>query len=289
MYPAAFDYHAPTSVQDALGLLGRLKDDAKVLAGGHSLIPMMKLRLAQPKHLIDLRKVPGLSGIKDEGGTIVLGAMTTHWQMESSALLKSKCPILSETAAVIGDPAVRNLGTIGGSLAHADPAADQPATVIALGAEFVCQGPKGRRTVKVDDWFQGLMATALREDELLVEIRIPALPGGTGTAYLKFPHPASRFAVVGVGAVVTLDREGKCTRASVGVTGAGTKAVRAKGVEAGLVGKTLDAATIEAAAQKAADGVDVQADLQGSVEYKSHLCRVFAKRAVTEAVKRARG
>jgi carbon-monoxide dehydrogenase medium subunit len=288
MYPAAFEYHLPTSVQDALGLMGRLKDDAKVLAGGHSLIPMMKLRLAQPKHVIDLRKVPGLGGIKEDGGTIVLGAMTTHYQMESSALLKSKAPILAETAAVVGDPAVRNLGTIGGSLAHADPAADQPATMMALGAEFVCQGPKGRRTVKADDWFQGLMATALAEDELLVEIRIPALAAGTGTAYMKFPHPASRFAVVGVAAVVTLDKEGKCTKVGVGVTGAGTKAVRAKGVEAGLVGKKLDTATIEAAAQKAAEGVDVQADLQGSVEYKSHLCRVFAKRAVTEAVKRAR-
>ncbi len=289
MYPAAFEYHAPTNVKDALGLLGRYKDDAKLLAGGHSLVPMMKLRLAQPKHVIDLRKVPGLTGIKEDGGVIVLGALTTHWQMESSALLKSKCPILAETASVIGDPAVRNLGTIGGSIAHADPAADQPATLIALGAEMVCEGPKGRRTVKVDDWFQGLMSTALHEDEILVELRVPAWPAGTGGAYLKFPHPASRFAVVGVGALVTLDREGKCTRAGIGVTGAGTRAVRAKGVEAGVTGKKLDAATIEAAAQKAADGVDVQADLQGSVEYKSHLCRVFAKRAITEAVKRARG
>jgi carbon-monoxide dehydrogenase medium subunit len=289
MYPAAFEYHAPASVQDALGLLGRYKDDAKLLAGGHSLVPMMKLRLAQPKHVIDLRKVSGLAGIREEGGAIVVGAMTTHWQIESSAVVKAKCPILAETASVIGDPQVRNLGTIGGSLAHADPAADQPAAVIALGAEMVCEGPRGRRTVKVDDWFQGLMATALREDEILVEIRAPAWPAGTGTAYMKFPHPASRFAIVGVGAVVTLDREGKCTKAGVGVTGAGTKAVRAKGVEAGLVGKKLEAATIEAAAQKAADGVDVQADLQGSVEYKQHLCRVFAKRAITKAVERARG
>jgi carbon-monoxide dehydrogenase medium subunit len=289
MYPAQFEYHAPASVQDALSLMGRLKnEDAKVLAGGHSLIPMMKLRLAQPKHLIDLRKVPGLGGIKDDAGTIVIGAMTTHWQMESSSLLKQKCPMLAETAAMVGDPAVRNLGTIGGSLAHADPAADQPAPMIALGVEFVCQGPQGRRTVKVDDWFQGLMSTALREDELLVEIRVPAWPAGSAGCYMKFPHPASRFAVVGVGAVVTLDRDGKCTKAGVGVTGAGTKAVRAKGVEAGLVGKTLDAATIEAAAAKAADGVDVQADLQGSVEYKSHLCRVFARRAITEAVRRAK-
>ncbi len=289
MYPAAFEYHAPTSVRDALGLLGRLKDDAKILAGGHSLIPMMKLRLAQPKHLIDLRKVPGLSGIREDGGAIVIGAMTTHWQMESSPLLKQTMPILAETAGVIGDPQVRNLGTFGGSIAHADPAADQPATVIAVGAEMVCEGPKGRRTVKADDWFQGLMATALGEDEILVEIRVPVWPAGSGGAYMKFPHPASRFAVVGVAAMVTLDRDGRCTKAGVGITGAGTRAVRARGVEAGLVGKVLDAAAIEAAAQKAAEGVDVQADLQGSVEYKSHLCRVFARRAISEAVRRARG
>jgi carbon-monoxide dehydrogenase medium subunit len=286
MYPAAFEYHAPANVAEALRLLGKLRD-AKILAGGHSLIPMMKLRLAQPKHLIDLRRVKGLTGIKGTGSTLAIGAMTTHWDVESSKVLKAKCPILSETAAVIGDPAVRNKGTIGGSLAHGDPAADLPATAIALGAEFVCQGKK-KRTVKVDDWFKGLMETALRAKELLVEIRVPALGKGTGGAYLKFPHPASRFAVVGVAAVVTLDKNGTCTKAGVGVTGAGTRAVRAKGVEAALTGKRLDAAAIEAAAAKAADGVDVQADLQGSVEYKAHLCRVFAKRAIEAAVKRAR-
>jgi aerobic carbon-monoxide dehydrogenase medium subunit len=286
MYPAAFEYHTPGSVQEALGLLGKL-DDAKILAGGHSLVPMMKLRLAQPKHLIDLRKVPGLSGIKEEGNTIVIGAMTTHWEVESSKLLQAKCPVLSDTAKIIGDPAVRNKGTIGGSLAHADPAADMPATIIALGAELVCQGSKNKRTVKVDDWFQGLMATALGEDELLVEIRVPALTPGTGSAYMKFAHPASRFAIVGAAAVITVDKQGTCTKAGVGITGAGTKAVRAKGVEAGLVGKRLDAATIEAAAQKAAEGIDVQADLQGSVEYKSHLCRVFARRAIEAAAKKA--
>jgi carbon-monoxide dehydrogenase medium subunit len=286
MYPAAFEYHAPGSVQEAIGLLGKL-DDAKILAGGHSLVPMMKLRLAQPKHLIDLRKVPGLSGIKEEGTTIVIGAMTTHWEVESSKLLQAKCPVVSDTAKIIGDPAVRNKGTIGGSLAHADPAADMPATVIALGAEMVCQGTTSRRTVKVDDWFQGLMSTALGENELLVEIRVPALAAGTGSAYMKFAHPASRFAIVGAAAVITVDKQGTCTKAGVGITGAGTKAVRAKGVEAGLVGKRLDAATIEAAAAKAADGVDVQADLQGSVEYKSHLCRVFARRAVEAALKNA--
>jgi carbon-monoxide dehydrogenase medium subunit len=288
MYPAAFEYHAPATVKDALKLLGKL-DDAKILAGGHSLVPMMKLRLAQPKNIIDLRKVTGLSGIKEDKSVVTVGAMTTHWEVESSAVIKAKTPVVSETAAVIGDPAVRNKGTIGGSLAHADPAADMPATAIALGFEFVCEGAKGKRTVKVDDWFEGLMATALKDSELLTQIRIPVWPAGSGAAYLKFPHPASRFAVVGVCAAVTLDKSGTCTRASVGVTGAGTKAVRATGVEAGLTGKRLDAATIEAAAQKAAEGVDVQADLQGSVEYKSHLCRVFARRAIEAAVKRAQG
>jgi carbon-monoxide dehydrogenase medium subunit len=289
MYPAAFEYHAPKNVKEALGLLGKLKDDAKILAGGHSLIPMMKLRLAQPKHLIDLRKVPGLSGIKADGKALTIGAMTTHWEVESSAGVKSKLPVLAEVAAVIGDPAVRNLGTVGGAVAHADPAADWPAVMIALGAEFVVEGRKGKRKVKVDDWFKGLMATALKDDEILVQIRVPLLPAGSGAAYMKFPHPASRFAVVGVAAAVTLDKQGVCANASVAVTGAGTKAVRAKGVEGALKGKKLDAAAIEAAAQKAAEGVDVQADLQGSVEYKSHLCRVFAKRAITEAVKRAGG
>src|SRR5438105_906093 len=225
MYPAAFDYHAPTTVKDALKLLGKL-DDAKLLAGGHSLIPMMKLRLAQPKHLIDLGKVKGLGGVKEEKGVIVVGAMTTHWEVESSKVLKAKVPVVSETAAVIGDPAVRNKGTIGGSLAHGDPAADMPATAMALGAEFVCQGKK-KRTAKVDDWFTGIMETALGEDELLVEIRVPALDKGTGAAYLKFPHPASRFAVVGVVAVVTGVQEGKWPTAGVGVGGAVTAAVRA--------------------------------------------------------------
>src|SRR5438477_6938780 len=288
MYPASFEYHSPATLKDALGLMGKLGDDAKLVAGGHSLIPMMKLRLAQPKHLIDLRNVPGLKGVKEDGNTVVIGAMTTWYELEGNAIVKAKVPVVGETASIVGDPAVRNLGTIGGGLAHADPAADMPATALACGFELVCEGAKGRRTVKVDDWFQGLMTTALGEDELLVEVRVPLWPAGSGAAYMKFPHPASRFAVVGVAAAVTLDKQGTATKVGVGVTGAGTKAVRATGVEAGCTGKKLDAPTIEAAAQKAAEGVDVQADLQGSVEYKSHLCRVFAKRALTEAVKRAK-
>jgi carbon-monoxide dehydrogenase medium subunit len=288
MYPAAFEYHAPKTLKEALTLLKR--DDSKLLAGGHSLIPMMKLRLAQPKHIIDLGKIKGLSGIKEDKGGFVVGAMTTHWEVESSKALRAKVPVVSETAAVIGDPAVRNKGTIGGSLAHADPAADMPATAIALGFEFVCEGAKGKRTVKADDWFKGLMTTALKDNEVLTTIRIPVWAAGSGSCYMKFPHPASRFAIVGVCAAVTIDKKtGNCTKVGVGITGAGTKAVRAKGVEAALLGKKLDTATIEAAAQKAADGVDVQADLQGSVEYKAHLCRVFAKRALEAALKRAQG
>jgi aerobic carbon-monoxide dehydrogenase medium subunit len=282
MYPAQFDYHTPGSIKEALDLLGKHKDDAKLLAGGHSLLPAMKFRLARPAHLVDLRKVPGLTGIKEDGGTLVIGAMTTHYAVESSSVVKSKWPVLAATAALIGDPMVRNMGTIGGSLAHADPAADYPATIIALNAEMVVEGAKGKRTIKVDDFFKGLMTTAVGGDEILTEVRVPALAANQTAAYMKFPHPASRFAVVGVAAVLTVDG-GKCTKASIGITGAGTRAVRAKGVEGAIAGKTLDAASIQAAADKAPDGVDVQADLQGSVDYKKHLLKVFAKRAIEAA------
>ncbi|MBI2198144.1 MAG: xanthine dehydrogenase family protein subunit M [Candidatus Rokubacteria bacterium] len=285
MYPAQFDYHTPGTVKEALDLLGKYKDDAKLLAGGHSLLPAMKFRLARPAHVVDLRKVPGLSGIKEEGGMLVIGAMTTHWAVESSPLVKAKCPVLAQTAAQIGDPMVRNMGTIGGSLTHADPAADYPATIIALNAEMVLEGPKGKRTIKVDDFFKSLMTTAVGPDEILTEVRVPVCGANVGCAYMKFPHPASRFAVVGVAAVLTVEG-GKVSKASIGITGAGTKAVRARGVEAALLGKALDAATIQAAAEKAPDGVDVQADLQGSVEYKTHLLKVFAKRAIEAAARK---
>lgn len=283
MYPAAFEYHTPGTLREAFDLLTRLKDDAKILAGGHSLLPAMKLRLARPGHLVDLRKVPGLAGIKEDGGTVVIGAMTTHWAIESSPVIKAKCPVLAHAAGVIGDPMVRNVGTIGGSLAHADPAADYPAVVIALNAEIVAEGPKGKRTIKVDQFFKGLMTTALGADEIITEVRVPACAANVGCAYMKFPHPASRFAVVGVAAAIAVDG-GKASRASIGVTGAGTRAVRARGVESALQGRTLDAAAIGAAAEHAPEGVDVQADLQGSVEYKQHLLKVFARRAIEAAV-----
>jgi aerobic carbon-monoxide dehydrogenase medium subunit len=288
MYPASFEYHRAASVEEAVGLLTRYKDDAKLLAGGHSLIPMMKLRLAQPKHLIDIGRVGGLSGIKEEGGHFAIGALTTHYAVESSAAIRQKCPMLSEAAALIGDPQVRNYGTVGGSVAHSDPAADWPAIMLALGAEIRAVGPKGARTIKIDDFFKDLFTTALGPDEVLTEVRIPT-GGHGGAAYMKHPHPASRFAVCGVAASVALDASGKCTAARVGITGVGSRAVRAKGVEAALTGKTLDAATIAAASQKAADGIDINADLQGSVEYKAHLTRVYTRRALERAVERAKG
>ena len=189
MYPAQFDYHTPGTVQEALALLGQHKDDAKLLAGGHSLLPAMKLRLAQPKHLVDLRKISSLSGIKEEGGTLVIGAMATHHAVESSPVVKAKCPMLADVAAQIGDPMVRNMGTIGGSLAHADPAADYPAAIIALGAEMVAEGPKGKRTIKADDFFKGLLTTALAEDEILTEVRIPAGCRKGGRRLHEVPAP----------------------------------------------------------------------------------------------------
>jgi carbon-monoxide dehydrogenase medium subunit len=288
MYPASFEYHRAATVEEAVGLLTRYKDDAKLLAGGHSLVPMMKLRLAQPKHLIDIGRVHGLAGIREEGGHFVIGALTTHFAVESSAAVRQKCPMLSEAAALIGDPQVRNHGTIGGSVAHADPAADWPAVLLALGGELRAVGPKGARTIKVDDFFKDLFTTALGPDEVLTEIRIPA-GGHGGAAYMKHPHPASRFAVAGVAAAIALDGSGKCTGARVGITGVGSHAVRAKGVEAALTGKALDATTIAAASQKAAEGIDINADLQGSVEYKAHLTRVYTRRALERAVERAKG
>ncbi|MGH7268151.1 MAG: FAD binding domain-containing protein [Candidatus Rokuibacteriota bacterium] len=287
MYPASFEYHRPGTVEEAVRLLATHKDDAKLLAGGHSLIPLMKLRLSSPKHIVDLRRVTGLSGIREEGGAVVIGALTPHYAIESSALLKQKCPILAEAGALIGDPQVRNLGTIGGSVAHADPAADWPAVVLALGAELKAVGPKGARTIEADDFFKDLLTTALAPDEVLTEIRVPLPPAGAGTAYVKHPHPASRFAVVGVAAVLAVSG-GKCERASVAITGVGPKATRARGVEAALSGKALDAQAVGAAAEKAADGISYSADLQGSVEYKQHLTRVYTRRALEAAASRAK-
>ena len=289
MIPAQFEYHAPASIAEALRLLRTYGSDARLLAGGHSLLPMMKFRLATPAHLIDLGRIAGLRAITAEGGWVAIGAMTTHWMIESSDLLKQRVPLLPETAATIGDLQVRNAGTIGGSLAHSDPAADYPAAVLALEAEIVAEGARGRRTIAATDFFTGLYATALGPDEILVEVRVPVLGPRTGTAYVKFPHPASGFAVVGVAALATLDAKGRCERARLGVTGVAPVAYRARAVEDRLSGQPLTAEKVAAAAEGASNGVDANADVFASAEYRRHLAVVFTKRAVVKALQQAQG
>jgi carbon-monoxide dehydrogenase medium subunit len=283
MPATAFEYHVPTTVQEAIALLTQYGGEAKILAGGHSLIPIMNLRLAQPKALIDIGKIPGLSGIREEDGTIVIGAMTTHYMVESSALLKQKVPILPEAAAVIGDVQVRNRGTIGGSIAHADPAGDFPAVAVALDMQLKAVGPRGERTLRAREFFVDILTTALQPDEILTEIRVPAMAPRTGSAYEKFPNPASRYAIVGVAAVVTVDGNGVCQRAGVGLNGVTGKPVAAVGVEQALVGQRLNEQAIQEAAAKAADGLDPLGDIFASAAYRAHLARVYTKRALARA------
>ncbi len=287
MIPASFEYHRPSSVAEALQLLSQLPD-ARLLAGGHSLLPMMKLRLVSPAHLVDLGRIDALRYIRQDGQVLTVGALATHWMVESSEGVRRAALLLAETAGSIGDVQVRNVGTIGGSLAHADPAADYPAAVLALDAQIVAEGTRGRRTIPAGQFFTGLFSTALAPHELVVEVRVPIAAGRTGGAYLKFPHPASGFAVVGVAALVTLDAQGRCGAARIGITGVGPAAYRVKGVEERLKGAALDETTVAAAAEHAADGVDVNEDLFASAEYRAHLARVFTRRAILAAAQRAR-
>jgi carbon-monoxide dehydrogenase medium subunit len=288
MIPANFDYIAAKSLDEALSLLAKHKDDAKLLAGGHSLLPAMKLRLAQPKVLIDIGRIKDLSYIREDGGQIRIGAMTTHFQIETSDLLRHACPLLPETATNLGDVQVRNKGTIGGSLAHSDPAADWPAAVLAVGAEIVVAGAIGERVIQADDFFVELFTTALKPGEMLKEIRFAAPKGRVGQSYMKVRHPASGFAVVGVAVNLSLGGSGKCQSAGVGVTGVSPKAYRAGAVEAALKGKPLDAKTLAAAAAHAADGVEANSDLFATPAYRKHLAQVYTRRALETAASRAK-
>ena len=289
MIPASFEYLAPKSTEEALKLLATHGADAKLLAGGHTLIPLLKLRLAAPKYLVDLRHVPGLTQVEERDGRLEIGAMVTHASVETSDLLRRACPLLPETAAEIGDVQVRNCGTIGGSLAHADPAADYPAAVLALDAEIVAQGTGGTRTIRAEEFFVDLLTTALAPGELLVAVRVAPLGPRTGSAYLKVHHPASGFAVVGVGAVVTLAENGQIADARLGVTGISAKAFRAHSAEQRLRGRQPDANTLRAAAEKITEGVEVLEDLHASAEYRAELGRVYGRRALARAVERAKG
>jgi carbon-monoxide dehydrogenase medium subunit len=285
--PAAFDYHPATTVDEAIALLKQYGDEAKVLAGGHSLIPAMKLRLSQPGHLVDIGRIQGLSYIREEGNEIAIGAMTTYTTLARSDLLRQHFALLNDAASVIADQQVRNRGTIGGSIAHADPAGDMPAVVLALKANIVSQGPNGKRTIKADDFFVGTFETALQPDEIVTEIRLAVPPPHTGSAYMKLENKASHYAVTGCAAVVTLDTDGTCSSASVAITGASTKVTRASAVTAALVGKKLDEPTITQAASHAAEGLELVSDIHGSKEYRSHMTTVMAKRAISLAAQRA--
>ena len=283
MIPAPFDYQAPATLEEAVSLLAADPDGAKILAGGHSLIPAMKLRLAQPQLLVDIARIKLLSYIREEGGEILIGATTTHYQLESSDLLKQICPLLPACAASIGDVQVRNKGTIGGSIAHSDPAGDWPAAVLALDADLVLVGPNGERTVKAANFFVDLLTTDLQPGEILREIRIAKPSGRFGQAYQKVPHPASGFAVVGVAVHLGLNDDGSCKTAQIGVTGVSAKAYRASAVETALVGTNLDDQAIISAVAHVCDGIDPNTDLYASGDYRCHLAQVHARRAILAA------
>ncbi len=285
--PAVFDYHPAKTVDEAIALLQQYGDEAKILAGGHSLIPSMKLRLSQPEHLIDISKIADLSYIREENDKIAIGATTTYTRIARSDLLRQSFFLLADGASVIGDQQVRNRGTIGGSIAHSDPAADMPGIVLALKGEVVVQGPKGQRTIPADDFFVDTFTTALQPDEVLIEIRFAKLPAHTGTSYEKLENKASHYAVAGCAAVITLDHDGTCIAASIAITGAAVRTTRARDVETALVGEKLDAATIAAAANHAADGMDLISDIHGSTEYRRQMTMVMARRAITSAIERA--
>ena len=287
MIPAQFEYHAPKSVDEALRLLERHGDEAKLLAGGHSLLPLMKLRLASPRYVIDLGRVRGLSYIREEDGHIAIGALTPHADVEGSALLREKCPVLAETAAEIGDVQVRNRGTIGGSLAHADPAADYPAAILALGAEIVATSSSGTRTIPAADFFVDLLTTQLRPGEILTEVRVPMIAAGTGTAYKKLHQPASGFAIVGAAARVKLGGGGKIEDVAVGITGVGAKAYRAASVEKALRGKKAAPKLVADAARQATQGVEPLSDIHASAEYRREMAAVYTRRALERAIERA--
>ena len=285
MISSAFAYHAPTSVAEAASLLAEHGDEAKLLAGGHSLIPLMKLRLAEPSVLIDLGKIGDMAYVREaDGGGLAIGAMTTYASLVGSELVQQRAPALADAASQVADAQVRNMGTIGGSLAHADPAGDLPAVAIALRAELVTSSTGGHRAIGADDFFVDLFTTALDAGEILNEIRIPALPPNSGSAYAKFGNKASHYAIVGVAAVVSRNADGSCAGASVGITGAGASATRAADAEAALAGSALDDAAIKAAAAVAGNGIEFNEDVHASAEYRAHLTAVYAERAIRAAI-----
>jgi aerobic carbon-monoxide dehydrogenase medium subunit len=283
MIAATFAYSAPTTIDEAMRLFSA---GGKPLAGGMSLIPMMKLRLASPEHLVDLRRLKELNYIRETSGELHIGATTTHAELESSSLLRERCPLLAETAAVIGDMQVRNQGTIGGSIAHADPSADYPAALFALEARVVLRSASIQRIVPVDEFLLDSFTTALEPGEIVIEVMVPKESSRTGTSYMKMPQPASGFAMVGV--ACRIERNGaNLGRVRVGLTGVSNLAYRAKAAEKSLEGSTGSLREIQDAAQKVTEGIDVNSDLYASAEFRAHLAATYAARAMKEALARS--
>jgi len=289
MIPPSFDYYVPNSVSDAIGMLKQHGSEAKILSGGMSLIPLMKLRLASPAYLIDINRIAGLDHIKDEDGFLRIGALVREADLEKSALIRSKYPLLLDTTLVIADPLVRNRATIGGNLAHGDPANDHPATMLALEAELVAVGPQGERKIPVTGFFTDLFTTALNSDEILTEIHIPIPLPGSGGAYFKLERKVGDFATAGVAAQLTVGKDDICERVGIGLTNVGLTPVKAEKAEEALRGKKIDGESIKRAAQLAAQESEPTADLRGSEEYKRDLVRVLTARALNRALERSRG
>lgn len=288
MIPASFDYHAPKTLDEAVALLARLGDTAKILAGGQSLIPAMRFRLASPEALVDLGRIRDLSYVEERGDHLAIGALTREHALESSAVVAKSYPLLLDTAKVIADPLVRNKATVGGNLAHADPANDHPATMLAYNAQIIARGPKGTRTVAIDDLFVGLFETSLVHGEILTEIRIPKPAAGSGGAYLKIERKVGDYAVAAV--AVQLELSGGAIKSiRIGLTNVSSIPMRAKNAEAALTGKQPTDNVLEAAGKAAAAECDPSADLRGQVDYKRDLVRVLTKRAVRRAAQRAQG
>lgn len=288
MIPGKFEYLVPNTLDEAVSMLGEHGFDAKILAGGQSLIPAMRFRLAAPEILIDINQIQGLSYIKEEAGHLVIGAMTRESEIDESALIKQKYPLLADTARVIADPLVRNMATIGGNLAHADPANDHPATMLAYNAQVVAVGSSGQRTIPIDEFFVDLFENSLADNEILKEIRIPAPGANSGGAYLKIERKVGDYAVSAVAVQLTMNGD-TCAAARIGLTNVSPVPMRAKNAEQELIGKQVTDSVLEAAGQAAAAECDPSADLRGSVEYKRDLTRVLTKRAIRKAIERAKG
>jgi aerobic carbon-monoxide dehydrogenase medium subunit len=289
MIPAAFSYHVPASISDATALLAQYGDNAKILSGGQSLIPLMKLRLATPAHLIDINRIPHLAYVREAGGVLSIGALVRESDLEESDLIKTYFPILIDTSKVIADPLIRNLATVCGNLAHADPANDHPATMLVLGAELVAVGPKGDRRIPIDGFFVGPFTTTLGSDEILTEVQIPIPPSRSGGAYLKLERKVGDFATAAVAAQITLSAIGTCERAGIGLTNVGPTPIVARRTEEYLRGKRLDEGAIKQAAVLAAEESQPESDLRGPAEYKRDLIRVLTARALRKALERAGG